>query len=131
MSENKQIRVAAAIIKHHGQYLITQRMKQSHLGHLWEFPGGKLEANESAEDCVIRECVEEIGVQVRPLFLLQEVEHQYPEASLKLYFFVCELISGIPSPIECADLKWVNPNELQNFSFPEADLEIIKKLESL
>ncbi len=131
MKAPRLVEVAAAIIKHNGQYLITKRLKESHLGHLWEFPGGKIEKLETPEQCVVRECWEEIDVEVKPTELFEELTHHYPEVSLKLYFFLCDLISGTPRAIECADLKWVYPHELQNYAFPEADIQIIQKLESL
>ncbi|MBF0492046.1 MAG: 8-oxo-dGTP diphosphatase MutT [Deltaproteobacteria bacterium] len=124
------IEVAAAIIKKEGRYLITKRLKKSHLGHFWEFPGGKVERQETPEQCVIRECLEEIDVEVKPTQLFEELTHSYPEVSLKLYFFLCDLVSGTPKTIECADLKWVYPEELKDYPFPEADLEIIQRLES-
>lgn len=127
-AEEKKIRVAACVIERDGRFLITKRLKHSHLGHLWEFPGGKIEPGETVEDCAIRECKEEIDVDVKPLRLLQELHHDYPEVSVHLYFVLCDFVGGEPKAVYCADWKWVRPEELGQFEFPEADKRIIESL---
>lgn len=122
------VRVAAAILQKDGKYLITRRHKHSHLGHLWEFPGGKLEAGESPEQCIIRECQEEIDLQVKPLQIFKEVTHAYPEVTVHLYFILCEIVSGTPRALDCAGIAWASPEELKNYEFPEADFELIVEL---
>jgi len=122
------IRVAAAILQQDGKYLITRRHKHSHLGHLWEFPGGKLEKDESPEACIVRECREEIGIEVKPLRLFHEVQHSYPEVTVHLYFFICEIVSGNPQALDCAGIAWADAQELKNYEFPEADLDLIQTL---
>lgn len=122
------LKVAAAIIQKNGKFLISRRHKHSHLGHLWEFPGGKLETGESPEECIIRECREEIDVVVKPLSLFYETQHRYPELTVHLYFFLCEIVSGNPKAVDCADWAWVSPEELKNYEFPAADVKIIEKL---
>lgn len=132
MTTPKSIEVVAAIIKgegeHEGQFLISQRMKESHLGHCWEFPGGKVEPGETLEQCAIRECQEEIDVIVQPLRLVKEVTFEYAHGKFLLHFMLCRLISGTPKPVFCRDVKWVRAHELNQYQFPEADLEIIKEL---
>ncbi len=122
------IRVSAAIIQQNGKYLITRRHKHSHLGHLWEFPGGKLESGESPEDCIIRECREEIDLEIKPLRLFHEVKHSYSEVSVHLHFFICEIISGTPKALDCAGIAWASAEELKNYEFPAADIKLIEKL---
>jgi len=124
----KIIDVAAAVIMQDGRFLITKRLKTSHLGHCWEFPGGKREANETFEQCVERECLEEIGVSVRPIKELHQMTHAYAQATLHLKFFSCEIISGDLKPIQCSELRWVLPAELSQFEFPEADRELVLRL---
>ncbi len=126
--KSNTIKVVGCIIQRDGKFLITKRLKHSHLGHLWEFPGGKIEPGETVEQCAIRECREEIDVEVQPIKLLQEIQHDYPEVSVHLYFVICELISGQPKAIHCADWAWVRPEELSQYEFPEADKKIIEKL---
>lgn len=128
MSANPPIRVVACVIQRDGKFLITKRLKHSHLGHLWEFPGGKIEPGETIEECAVRECREEIGVEVQPLRLFQELTHNYPEVSVHLYFELCKLVSGEPQAIHCADWKWVLPKDLTQYEFPAADREIIQAL---
>src|SRR5665213_4426844 len=115
------IEVAAALIFCNGKLLITQRHAKSHLGGFWEFPGGKREANESFEECLVREIREELGIEISTGKLFSEITHAYPEKTVRLKFFVCELISGQPQPLECAAFKWVGKSELDNFVFPAAD----------
>jgi mutator protein MutT len=121
------IRVVACVISRDGRFLITQRKKESHLGHLWEFPGGKIEPGESPQQCAVRECREEIGVEVKAGETIEEVRHDYPELRVHLYFIKCELISGEPRPLDCADLTWARPEEFSRFRFPEADRGIIER----
>lgn len=127
-SSPKEIEVAAAIIEKDGRFLITKRLERSHLGHCWEFPGGKRKPHESFEDCAVRECREEIDVVIKPLRKVREVHHTYPEVSVHLHFILCELISGTPRALECADWTWVKPEDLPRYEFPAADQEIIQSL---
>jgi mutator mutT protein len=127
-AEPQKIRVVACVIERDGQFLITKRLKHSHLGHLWEFPGGKIEPGETVEACAIRECKEEIDVDIQPLRLIQELHHDYPEVSVHLYFVLCEFSGGEPKALHCADWKWVRPEELATFEFPEADKKILEIL---
>jgi mutator protein MutT len=128
MTSQSRIRVVACVIQRDGKFLITKRLKHSHLGHLWEFPGGKIEVGETIEDCGVRECQEEIDVKVKPLHILQEIEHDYPEVSVHLYFLLCELVSGEPKAIHCADWVWAKPEDLNQYEFPAADKKIIENL---
>lgn len=121
----KSIRVVACIIERDGEFLITQRKKESHLGHLWEFPGGKIESGENLEDCAVRECEEELGIQVRPGELVDECIHDYPEVRVHLYFLKCILTGGSPKALDCAAWTWATPQEFDGYSFPEADKKII------
>ena len=123
------IDVAAALVFRDGKLLITQRHAGAHLGGLWEFPGGKLEAGESFEQCLIREIREELGVEISVGELFEEISHDYPEKSVRLKFFICQLLSGEPQPLDCAGVKWVAKTELAGFEFPAADARLLLKLE--
>jgi mutator protein MutT len=124
----KQIEVSAALIFHNGKLLITQRLSDAHLGGLWEFPGGKREANESFENCLVREIREELGIQISVGKLFEEISYDYTDKSVHLKFFICELIRGEPQPLGCAAFKWVGKSELSDFEFPAADSRLLKKL---
>jgi len=127
----KCIEVSAALIFRDAKLLITQRHAKAHLGGLWEFPGGKREAGETFEQCLVREIREELGVEISVGELFDEVSHSYPEKSVHLKFFVCKLLSGEPQPLDCAAVKWVAKTELASFQFPAADAQLLQKLKCL
>ena len=128
---NRQfIEVSAALIFRDGQLLITQRHAASHLGGLWEFPGGKREAGETFEQCLVREIREELGVVISVGELFEEIRHDYPEKSVHLKFFICQLISGEPQPLDCAAVKWIDQAGLDTHEFPAADAQLLEKLKS-
>lgn len=108
--------------------LITLRTNERVLGSMWELPGGKVEQDESAAQAVVRELREEVGIEIEPFSELPSVEHEYPHASVRLLPFVCRRISGQPRAIEVAEVRWVTPEELRNFRFPEASLPVIDAL---
>ena len=122
------IEVAAALIFDSDRLLIAQRPPGVHLEGLWEFPGGKREPGETYESCLLREIREELGCEVLVGPMLHEAEHAYPEKCVRIRFFQCQLVSGIPEPLECAALRWVSPGSLGQFQFPEADMALIEQL---
>ncbi len=124
------IEVSAALIFRDGKLLITQRHKDAHLGGLWEFPGGKREAGETFEQCLVREIREELGVEISVGELFEEISHTYPEKSVRLKFFVCKLLLGELRPLGCADFKWIGKSELDDYTFPAADARLLVKLKA-
>jgi mutator protein MutT len=124
----KRIDVSAALVFHRGKLLITQRHQKSHLGGLWEFPGGKREADETFEECLVREIREELGIHISVGELFEEIFHDYPEKSVRLKFFICKLVSGRPQALGCADFKWVFKKELSDCQFPAADERLLEKI---
>ena len=127
---HKSIEVSAALIFRDGRMLIAQRHAKSHLGGLWEFPGGKREAGETFEQCLVREIREELGVEISVGGLFEDIAHAYPEKTVHLRFFTCKLLAGEPQPLDCAALKWVTKPELADFEFPAADAQLLEKLKS-
>ena len=125
----KPIEVSAALIFRAGKLLITQRHTDAHLGGLWEFPGGKREPNETFEQCLARELREELGIEVQVGELLESLTHAYPEKTVVLKFFRCELKQHEPRPLGCLDLKWITAAELRDYEFPPADARLLDKLE--
>src|SRR5688572_18392052 len=101
------IEVSAGLIFRSSQLLITQRHADAHLGGLWEFPGGKREPGESFEQCLARELKEELGIEVVVGELFDRVTHTYPEKTVALKFFLCQLERGEPQPLGCAAVKWI------------------------
>jgi mutator protein MutT len=124
----KAIEVAAGLIFHGGKLLITQRHKDSHLGGLWEFPGGKREAGETFEQCLVREIREELGIEISSGELFEDIRHDYPDKSVHLKFFICKLLSGEPQLLGCAAFKWIGIGELKDYQFPAADALLLDKL---
>ena len=84
------IDVSAGLIFREGKLLITQRHVDSHLGGLWEFPGGKRERDESFEACLVRELREELGIEVTVGELVESLTHAYPEKPVHLRFYRCQ-----------------------------------------
>lgn len=125
MSAPRALQVAAGLVFRSGRLLITRRPEGTHLGGLWEFPGGKLEPGESWEDGLVRELQEELGIRVAVGRLLSEVTHAYPEKTVHLRFHVCTLLEGEPRPLGCAALEWVTREGLALHSFPAADVQIL------
>ncbi len=128
--ESNVIEVSAGLIFHSSKLLITQRYADSHLGGLWEFPGGKREPGECFVQCLARELREELGVEVSVGKLFDEITHAYPEKTVQLQFFLCRLIAGEPQPLGCAAVRWVGRDELGRFAFPAADAQLIARLAS-
>lgn len=126
----KIIEVAAGLVFRDGKLLITQRCKGSHLGGLWEFPGGKLEPLENYEACLQRELREELGIEVEVNDLIESISHDYPEKSVHLKFFRCKLLQNEPSPLGCDAVAWVTASQLAEYAFPEADARLLAKLRS-
>ncbi|HYR88071.1 MAG TPA: (deoxy)nucleoside triphosphate pyrophosphohydrolase [Terriglobia bacterium] len=122
------IDVVAAIIRRGERILITQRFDNVHLPGLWEFPGGKVEAGESLQAALEREIREELGLQIRVHDEFFTTEHDYPTKSVRLHFFNSSIIEGEPRLIDVADLRWVLPQDLDQFEFPEADADLIARL---
>lgn len=128
LAHRQPIDVSAALIFDHGRLLITRRHADSHLGGLWEFPGGKREADETFEQCLAREIREELGMEISVGELFEEITHAYEEKTVRLKFFICKKIGGEPKALGCAAFKWIQKNELADFKFPAADEQLLKKL---
>jgi 8-oxo-dGTP diphosphatase len=123
------IEVAAGLIRHDGRYLIARRKPGVHLAGFWEFPGGKREAGESLVECLQRELFEELGIRVDLPIPYRIVRHDYPEKTVELHFFRCAIEEGEAEPVDCAEIRWVLPEELTQFEFPQADRVIIEALQ--
>ena len=122
------IEVSAGLIFRSGLLLITQRHAGDHLGGLWEFPGGKREPGETFEQCLKRELREELGIEVSVGELFESVTHAYGDKTVHLQFFLCQLFTGEPQPLDCAALKWVSREALPAHAFPAADAKLLSRL---
>jgi 8-oxo-dGTP diphosphatase len=125
--------VAAALIDADGRVLLAQRPKGKALEGLWEFPGGKMDAGEGAEEALIRELRDELGIEVKPACLapLTFASHSYEDFHLLMPLFVCRRWEGLVQPLDRQALKWVRSKDLRNYPMPPADAPLIPHLEEL
>jgi 8-oxo-dGTP diphosphatase len=124
----KVVRVAIGIVVDARGILICRRKKADSFGGYWEFPGGKIEAGETAEQAVARELLEEVGIRATPTRALEVIEHDYPKARVMLYPFICRLDEGEPVAICASEFAWVEAAALRRYRFPEANAGLIELL---
>jgi len=118
--------VTAGVIRNSDSHmLITRRPLDGLLGGMWEFPGGKARPGESLTDCLHREIVEEVGIEIEVGEMLCRVEHAFTHFAMTLYAFNFRWLIGQPQCLECTDLRWVTLDQLDAFAFPAADQQII------
>lgn len=120
--------VAAGILWNGSQILIARRQAGDHQGGRWEFPGGKRHRGESIKDCLRREMLEEIGIEIEVGPLWRALTHVYPDRRVSLYFHFCALRGGTPTPLQCDELRWIAPVELSDYPFVEGDLPVLSDL---
>lgn len=119
--------VLAAVVERDGRFLMTRRLKGTHLEGKWEFPGGKCEPGEAHEACLARELDEELGVRCEVGEELFTVEHAYPERTVRLHFHRATLLAD-PSPQQGQEMRWVARDELRTLELPEADQGLVDLL---
>jgi 8-oxo-dGTP diphosphatase len=129
----KHITVVAAVIEHKGKYLCVQRgiNKYDYISKKWEFPGGKIEAEESPENALIREIQEELAMEINELDFLISVEHTYPDFRLTMHTYLCKSAQTTPTLIEHLDYTWQSASDMQHLDWAAADLPIVEKLITL
>ncbi len=120
--------VVAALIWEGDRFLIGQRPEHKARGLLWEFVGGKTEPGESKEQALIRECREELDVEIQVGDVFLEVTHEYTDLTVHLTLFHASIVRGIPQKLEHQDLRWITPQEIENYAFCPADQAILDKL---
>ena len=127
----KHLKVAVGIILNdEKKVLVALRSSTQEHGDLWEFPGGKVEANESFYQALCRELKEEIGIDIEKAEMLVNLSHQYPEYSVELDTWIIRQFDGIPYGAEAQLLKWVTLEELKQLKLPGANWQIVEALEN-
>jgi 8-oxo-dGTP diphosphatase len=131
MGRQEVVEVVAGLIRDgRGRYLITRRRQGTHLEGLWEFPGGKREADETLEQSLRRELFEELGALFVVGELVETVRWAYPEKMVVLSFFRCRLEEGAIEPREGQLMQWVPPADFHRYDFPPADAALLAHLAS-
>ena len=120
--------VVVAIIWSNNKILISKRPHNKMLGGLWEFPGGKIEADETKKDCVKREIKEELDLNINPYKYIQSITHSYTHFSIEMHAYHCTIVSGLPKSIGCEDFKWIEKNEIFSLPFPKANHKIFSQI---
>jgi len=128
LTQKKPIDVVAALIWEKDKFLICQRPANKARALLWEFVGGKKEPGETLEQALVRECVEELAINVQVGDQFMQVVHQYPDILIRLTLFHCTIPVGYPQALEHNDIKWIHPNQIDDFDFCPADEDILKEL---
>ena len=114
----------AGVIEREGRFLLTRRLKDTHLEGYWEFPGGKCEPDESHEACLVRELREELDVSAVVGDEILTTEHAYADRTVRIHFRRCDLV-GDPTPQLGQAMRWVARHELGTLQLPPADDELI------
>lgn len=128
----KQIEIAIGIIRSQsGKIFITQRGEHSHLAGFWEFPGGKVEMDETPYQTLLREIAEEVDIVIHDAKFLKIVEHEYADRAIKIHAYLVEEWDGEPFAKEGQPSKWIDEEELNADDFPDANRPIIEMLKNL
>jgi 8-oxo-dGTP diphosphatase len=124
---------ACALVDADGRVLIAQRPEGKMMAGLWEFPGGKIEADERPEQTLIRELSEELGIIVSEACLapLTFASHSYADFHLLMPLYVCRRWEGTVTAREGQQLAWVKPNRLRDYDMPPADVPLVSHLMAL
>ena len=125
------VQVVAALIWDQNRFLACQRPAHKARGLLWELVGGKVEAGETKEQALIRECQEELGVTVDVGDIFMQLIHQYPDLTVELTLFHARIALGIPKMLEHHDIRWITVDEIDQYDFCPADTEILDKLKKV
>ena len=120
--------VVAALIWQGERFMICQRPAHKARGMMWEFVGGKVEPGESKEQALVRECREELAVEVAVGDIFLEVTHTYPDITVHLTLFHASIVQGEPQKLEHNDIRYITADEIPQYEFCPADEVILQKL---
>jgi len=122
------IDVVAAVIKKDNKYLIAQRNRDKHFAFYWEFPGGKVNNNESFENALKREILEELSINIKINNKISSERFRDKKINVEVHYFLCEKLDEEIILSEHEDMKWVFKKNLLNFNLAPGDSKIIKYL---
>ncbi len=120
--------VVAALIWDGDKFMICQRPAHKARGLLWEFVGGKVEPGETKEAALVRECREELAVELSVGTVFMDVLHQYPDLTVHLTLYNATIAKGVPQKLEHNDIRWITPAQIPDYAFCPADVEILAKI---
>ena len=113
--------VVAAIIKKDNLYLVTQRNRNKHMGLKWEFPGGKVEVNETLKEALTREIYEELNIDINVYEKLAEESYKDSEINIVLHYFLCSIKDGVINLNEHEAMEWIDKTDFDKYDFVVGD----------
>ena len=120
--------VTAALVCNEGRFLLTKRRDGAPYPGYWEFPGGKVEADEDPMRCVERELMEELGITVRAECIYDAIYYRYPERTVLVLVYRCSWLAGEIRDLQVAEHRWVEPTALGTYGLLPADLPLAARL---
>jgi len=122
------IDVVAAVIKKNNLYFIAQRNRNKHFAYYWEFPGGKVDKQETFENALKREIKEELSINIKVFNHIASEKHKDEKIDVNVHYFLCESLNKNIILSEHEDMKWLQKNDLKQFKMAPGDSKIIKYL---
>ncbi len=126
----QELHVVAGIVWKDGRFLAARRPEGKRFAGFWEFPGGKIETDESPEAALVREFREEMAITPREWSFWQHVRHEYCELTVNLYFYHITVFDGAVVPLEGHEVGWFTHDEAMRMPFLEADIAIVDALKT-
>jgi 8-oxo-dGTP diphosphatase len=127
-SPRRTILVVGAVLEQDGRIFIARRREEDSFGGLWEFPGGKVEPDESPEEALVRECREELEIEIEVGPVFEVTFYRYPKNNVLLLFYLGRILQGRLKARGCSGFAWVLREEFEHYEFLPADRPILEKL---
>ena len=125
------VEVVAALVWANNKLMICQRPANKAQPLLWEFVGGKVELGETKQEALMRECREELAIELDVGDEFMSVMHKYPDTNIHLTLFSATIKNGVPEKLEHNDIKWIVKDDVCKYEFCPADAEILKQIVKL